>query len=255
MPLRKQSPPSWTKLGNDIISAAATNNADLANTVATTATAVVTEQSRSFFDAASKQFRDLSKQVFRQNLSFGNEPAATASTSNNTIMTTVAALNVQPSASENVGRAADYCKCGAVGACLCDSTEYNADCLPTEVKQEIKENISPEHTINEETLHSMQKIYGSSAALTTAITTMTTPTITLNTKVDTNDWLIAKDPSTATTHTTASMFSAEPAGAAMQLPPTTATPTPQPPPLTTQTQQSTVAEKSGIENEFQAHNT
>uniref|UniRef100_A0A1I8PU86 Uncharacterized protein n=1 Tax=Stomoxys calcitrans TaxID=35570 RepID=A0A1I8PU86_STOCA len=44
MPIRKQSPPTWTKIGTDMLTAAGTNNVDLANSVATTAAAVVTEQ-------------------------------------------------------------------------------------------------------------------------------------------------------------------------------------------------------------------
>ncbi|XP_037828832.1 serine-rich adhesin for platelets isoform X2 [Lucilia sericata] len=235
VPLRKQSPPSWTKLGNDIITAAATNNVDLANTVATTAAAVVTEQSRSFFDAA-KQLRDFSKQVFRQNLSFGNEPVTTASTSSTT-MTTASALNVQPTASESnsgmlLGRAGEYCGCGCVGTatgCLCGTmltTECNADCIPTDVKQEIKENISPEHTINEETLHKMQKLYGSSAAITTAAAT-----INFEPNDDNNETTIIDSPATA------------------------AAVTPPPPTTTTQIQHSTVAATSGIESELPAHNT
>ncbi|KAI8119367.1 Protein phosphatase 1 regulatory subunit 37 [Lucilia cuprina] len=236
VPLRKQSPPSWTKLGNDIITAAATNNVDLANTVATTAAAVVTEQSRSFFDAA-KQLRDFSKQVFRQNLSFGNEPVTTASTSSTT-MTTASALNVQPTASESsggilLGRAGEYCGCDCVGTttgCLCGTmltTECNADCIPTDVKQEIKENISPEHTINEETLHTMQKLYGSSAALTN-----TAATVNIEPNNDNNQTTIIDTLATAA-----------------------AAVTPPPPTTTTQIQHSNVAATSGIESELPAHNT
>ncbi|XP_065358025.1 serine-rich adhesin for platelets [Calliphora vicina] len=251
VPLRKQSPPSWSKLGNDFITAAATNNVDLANTVATTAAAVVTEQSRSFFDAA-KQFRDFSKQVFRQNLSFGNEPVTTASTSSTT-MTTASALNVQPTASESsggllLGRTGEFCGCGCVGTttgCLCGSTlttECNADCIPTEVKQEIKENISPEHTINEETLHTMQKLCGSSAAMTMTAT----PTINFDTSDANNDWINTNESSTIST----SMLSASPAAGS-----TAAVSAPLPPTPTTQIPLSTIASTSGTESELPAHNT
>ncbi|XP_075151623.1 uncharacterized protein LOC142225680 isoform X2 [Haematobia irritans] len=181
MPLRKQSPPSWTKLGTDILTAAGTNNVDLANSVATTAAAVVTEQSRSFLDAASKQFRDFSKQVFRQNLSFGNESVTTAAT---TTLTSSTVNN--PSSGDVIGAVELSDLSGVTSNSTVDnsssnvasvtfsttvqttsSIECNVATLPTDVKQEIKENISPEHTINEETLHSLQKLYGSTTPAST----------------------------------------------------------------------------------------
>lgn len=183
IPLRKQSPPTWSKLGTDILTAAGRNNVnvELGNTVATTAAAVVTEQSRSFLDAASKQFRDFSKQVFRQNLSFGNEAVTTAST---TTITSSTVNNPHSGAGAEdvpggVGPAEQIgVVCAHVGACGDDpstcivssyatpSMECNVDSLPTDVKQEIKENISPEHTINEGTLHTMQKLGGTTAPAT-----------------------------------------------------------------------------------------
>ena len=236
VPLRKSSPPSWTKLGNDIINAAATNNADLANTVATTAAAVVTEQSRSFFDAASKQFRDFSKQVFRQNLSFGNEAITTSSTST-ALMATATVQNPEATANENIARIDDYYGCGCIAntsGCLCGSnasnTEYDVDCIPTDVKQEIKENISPEHTINEETLHTMQKLYGASE----------TAPFNFDINKDNDDW--------ANTFDTASKMAEGGTAEANQQTPSTAPPT-------TQITQSIVATKSGVENELPAHNT
>lgn len=253
--MRKQSPPSWTKLGNDIITAAATNSVDLANTVATTAAAVVaeqsrTEQSRSFFDFS---LRDFGKQVFRQNLSFGNEPVTSTASTSTATMSTSSALNVQPTASENVvgGRTAgEFGVCGCVGTttgCLCSgssslNTEYSADCIPTDVKQEIKENISPEHTINEETLHTMQKLCGSSAAMTPA---------NLESNDDKQIFINTMETSTAPSAVgvTASAVAATVTTAAV-----TAI-TPQPPPTITQIQHSNVAAASGIESELPAHNT
>lgn len=193
VPLRKQSPPSWSKLGTDMLTAAGSNNIDLTNTVATTAAAVVTEQSRSFLDAASRQFRDFSKQVFRQNLSFGNESVTTASTTTITSSTVHNPNSGESSSTDGFGEFTGLICSGAVGgvgvsgnvmdipssfATTSSSTiECNVDSLPTDVKQEIKENISPEHTINEEILHKIQKLHvntttatetGSSSAATAA---------------------------------------------------------------------------------------
>ncbi|KAM7353513.1 uncharacterized protein ACRADG_005545 isoform 1-T5 [Cochliomyia hominivorax] len=244
VPMRKQSPPSWTKFGNDLITAAASNSVDLANTAVTTAAAVVTEQSRSFFDFS---LRDFGKQVFRQNLSFGNEPVNAASSSSMTTMTTSSTHNVQPTASESAGvlsleKSAEFCDCiGTTTGCLCGSTtnnEYNADCIPTEVKQEIKENISPEHTINEETLHTMQKLYTNSSSAA-----MTSYPLNLNTNDDKN----------IIDSSTIPLAIGGEGGAAVSVIPT---PTPPPPPTTTQIpQHSTVTTASGIENEIPAHNT
>uniref|UniRef100_A0A1I8NDN1 Leucine Rich repeat protein n=1 Tax=Musca domestica TaxID=7370 RepID=A0A1I8NDN1_MUSDO len=174
LPLRKQSPPSWSKLGTDMFIAANSNNADLANTVATTAAAVVTEQSRSFLDAASKQFR-----VFRQNLSFGNESVTTAST---TTITSSTVNNPNSGEAEmmtgmlhsNSGAAAGVVGGITSSCCIAPSSsavECNVDTLPTDVKQEIKENISPEHTINEETLRTIQKMAGNATPSTASVTT------------------------------------------------------------------------------------
>ncbi|XP_073824621.1 uncharacterized protein isoform X2 [Musca autumnalis] len=178
MPLRKQSPPSWPKLGTDILIAANSNNADLASTVATTAAAVVTEQSRSFLDAASKQFRDFSKQVFRQNLSFGNESVTTAST---TTITSSTVNNPNSGEAEMTGML--QCSTGAAAGgvgCVTSScfigpsssaSEYNVESLPTDVKHEIKENISPDHTINEETLLTLHKMQANTGPPTASRTT------------------------------------------------------------------------------------
>uniref|UniRef100_A0A1I8PI53 Uncharacterized protein n=2 Tax=Stomoxys calcitrans TaxID=35570 RepID=A0A1I8PI53_STOCA len=179
MPIRKQSPPTWTKIGTDMLTAAGTNNVDLANSVATTAAAVVTEQSRSFLDAASKQFRDFSKQVFRQNLSFGNESVTTASTTTITSSTVNNPSSAEGTSAAGYGEMAGVMGSGAGGSCnkvasitsscavaSTSAIECNVDSLPTDVKQEIKENISPEHTINEETLHKIQKLHGSTTTST-----------------------------------------------------------------------------------------
>lgn len=151
LPLRKQSPPSWTKLSTDILNATSCGNVEVVNTTVTTASSVVAEQSRSFLDAASKQFRDFSKQVFRQNLSFGNEAITT------TLTTTVTTTSVN-----NIGCSASGLLSSSISATTCTgcpgSIECDAGLIPTDVKQEIKENISPEHTVNEETIHSFQKL-------------------------------------------------------------------------------------------------
>lgn len=173
VPLRKQSPPSWSK--PDMLTAAGSTNIDFPNAVATTAAAVVPEQSRSFLDAASRQFRDFSKQVFRQNLSFGNESVTTASTTTITSSTVNNPNSGESSSTDGFGEFTGLICSGAVGgvgvsgnvmdiprsfATTSSSTiECNVDSLPTDVKQEIKENISPEHTINEETLHKIQKLH------------------------------------------------------------------------------------------------
>uniref|UniRef100_A0A1A9WM43 Uncharacterized protein n=1 Tax=Glossina brevipalpis TaxID=37001 RepID=A0A1A9WM43_9MUSC len=153
LPLRKQSPPSWTKLSTDILNATSSGNVEVMNIAVTTATTVVAEQSRSFLDAASKQFRDFSKQVFRQNLSFGNEAIIT--TPLTTTVTTASVIStVGCSASGVLGSSVSATTClGCPGSIECD-----AGLIPTDVKQEIKENISPEHTVNEETIHSFQKL-------------------------------------------------------------------------------------------------
>lgn len=232
--MRKSSPPSWAKLGTDIIKVAASNNADITNTVATTTSAIATEQSRSFFDTASRQFRDFSKQVFRQNLSFGNEAVTTTSTST-TMMTTAAVQNLETATNENIAEIDDYYGCGCISKkseCLCGNnalnTEYDANCIPTEVKQEIKENISPEHTINEEALHTMQKFLNA------------TETAPLNTDInkDNANWANTFDTDNKITEKTMEsnqqIQTAEPAK---------------------QMTQSIVTKKSGFENELPAHNT
>ncbi|XP_054743883.1 serine-rich adhesin for platelets isoform X1 [Anastrepha obliqua] len=106
-------------------------------------------------DASSQQLlqkfvhasQQLSK-VFRQNLSFGNEVATTTNTFTSVFGATAGAD-------------------GSGGGCgaLPSSEQHDATLIPTEVKQEIKENISPEHTINEETLQGLQKLAGIEGAV------------------------------------------------------------------------------------------
>ncbi|XP_060666418.1 mucin-2 isoform X1 [Drosophila nasuta] len=98
----------------------------------------------SFLDTASRQLRDFGKQVFRQNLSFnnsgdgmmalmtGSSQLEANNASGTTVMSPVAESATPP--------------------------ECNAMHMPLSLKRELKENISPEHTINEETLHTLQKL-------------------------------------------------------------------------------------------------
>lgn len=115
-------------------------------------------------DASSQQLlqkfvhasQQLSK-VFRQNLSFGNEATTTptAATTANTHS------GITAGASGNTNDALSGGSDGSVISNITLPTEqHDIALIPTEVKQEIKENISPEHTINEETLQSLQKLTG-----------------------------------------------------------------------------------------------
>ncbi|TDG45951.1 hypothetical protein AWZ03_007671 [Drosophila navojoa] len=98
----------------------------------------------SFLDTASRQLRDLRKQVFRPNLSFniGNDSASSAGQLD--VNASAAATTMSPILS-SVGESPS-------------PPERNAVHMPLSLKRELKENISPEHTINEETLHSLQKL-------------------------------------------------------------------------------------------------
>ncbi|XP_017464973.1 PREDICTED: serine-rich adhesin for platelets isoform X2 [Rhagoletis zephyria] len=101
------------------------------------------------FVHASQQ---LSK-VFRQNLSFGNEAATTTNTLAG--ITSVSGVTTGGFLSGGVDG----------NGTLPPTEQHDVTLIPTEVKQEIKENISPEHTINEETLHSLQKLTGIEVAV------------------------------------------------------------------------------------------
>lgn len=116
---RKTSPASWTSLSGSNISNSSQN---------------VDTGSSSFLDTASRQLRDFSKQVFRQNISFNNssgEPTAAA--------------QLEATSSSSSTESASPPECNAVN-------------MPPSLKRQLKENISPEHTINEETLHTLQKL-------------------------------------------------------------------------------------------------
>ncbi|XP_016987491.1 uncharacterized protein LOC108050348 isoform X2 [Drosophila rhopaloa] len=125
---RKSSPASWTSLTSSNISNASHNTSSNAET-----------GSSSFLDTASKQLRDFSKQVFRQNISFNNsgEQAAVAAAAQHELSTGTSASSSTESPSP---------------------PECNAAHMPLSLKRQLKENISPEHTINEETLHTLQKL-------------------------------------------------------------------------------------------------
>lgn len=96
----------------------------------------------SFLDTATVKLRDFGKQVFRQNLSFNNSGDGINST---TAGATTADAQQQQQMDINMSETSQT---------VCDSPLH----MPLSLKRELKENISPEHTINEETLHSLQKL-------------------------------------------------------------------------------------------------
>ncbi|ALC38443.1 CG31635, partial [Drosophila busckii] len=125
------------------------------NTAATTAAATATEtvaSGSSLLDTA-RQLRDFSKQVFRQNLSFNNSVGGSgggggeglASATVSTVQDGSATGAATVTSSSNLGESPTHSEC-------------NAAHMPLSLKRELKENISPEHTINEETLHTLQKL-------------------------------------------------------------------------------------------------
>ncbi|XP_055904086.1 serine-rich adhesin for platelets isoform X2 [Eupeodes corollae] len=153
VPVRRRTPPAgnqfpWCKLGTEMCkpvttvmqSAAAVSSGYVACGPPTTAVVASVESPRSFFDAASKQLRDFSKQVFRQNIAFGNE-----------------ATNVNQEQQQQL----------QLQLTQQQMLQHDCDTIPSDMKLEIKENISPEHTINEEQLHSLQKIGGSPGSSST----------------------------------------------------------------------------------------
>lgn len=122
-------------------------------------------------DASSQQLlqkfvhasQQLSK-VFRQNLSFGNEAVTTTTTTtaaaaaaSTTITYSGITTDVTGIANDPLSGCSDGC---GIGSITLPTEQHDIALIPTEVKQEIKENISPEHTINEETLQSLQKLTG-----------------------------------------------------------------------------------------------
>ncbi|XP_037712269.1 flocculation protein FLO11 isoform X1 [Drosophila subpulchrella] len=125
---RKSSPASWTSLTGSNISNASQNTSSHTDT-----------GSSSFLDTASRQLRDFSKQVFRQNISFNNsgEQAASGAVGQHELSTGTSASSSTESPSP---------------------PECNTAHIPLSLKRQLKENISPEHTINEETLHTLQKL-------------------------------------------------------------------------------------------------
>jgi len=90
----------------------------------------------SFLDTASRQLRDFGKQVFRQNLSFNSGDVVGGASP----LDSSPAMTMSPVAESPT------------------SPELNAMHMPLSLKRELKENISPEHTINEETLHTLRKL-------------------------------------------------------------------------------------------------
>lgn len=110
-----------------------------ATTTAVSTAATTLEQSRSFLDNAQRQLSEIGKQVFGQNRSFGNK--------SNQVTTTPLTACSGVSENHNIENLSEQHAAAAVS------------CIPIEVKKEIKENISPEHTINEETLVSLQKMF------------------------------------------------------------------------------------------------
>ncbi|KPU73515.1 uncharacterized protein Dana_GF15445, isoform D [Drosophila ananassae] len=126
---RKISPASWTSLTGSNISNSSQN-----------ATSNVETSSSSILETASRQLRDFSKQVFRQNISFNNSGDAASSG-------TVASLEGISTATSSSSSTESP-----------SPPECNAAHMPSSLKRQLKENISPEHTINEETLHTLQKL-------------------------------------------------------------------------------------------------
>ncbi|KAH8260805.1 hypothetical protein KR038_000678 [Drosophila bunnanda] len=127
---RKTSPASWTSLTGSNISNSSQN---------------VDSGSSSFLDTASRQLRDFSKQVFRQNISFNNNSGGDPTASGGgTLAAQLEGSTTATSSSSSTESAS--------------SPECNATHMPLSLKRQLKENISPEHTINEETLHSLQKL-------------------------------------------------------------------------------------------------
>ncbi|XP_034668632.1 serine-rich adhesin for platelets isoform X2 [Drosophila subobscura] len=141
---RKNSPSSWTSLTNSNSNSTSNSNSNLDSVAGT--------GSSSFLDTASRQLRDFSKQVFRQNISFNNSGDGAASSGSAAVQldgngaTGTTTTTTTTTSSSSSTESASPPECNA------------AHMLPPSLKRQLKENISPEHTINEETLHTLQKL-------------------------------------------------------------------------------------------------
>ncbi|XP_070065327.1 pneumococcal serine-rich repeat protein isoform X3 [Drosophila virilis] len=143
---RKTTPPARGNGGsNNATTTAAATAAGGAGSLVTGASGLETGAgSSSFLDTASRQLRDFGKQVFRQNLSFNNSGDGMGAAAQLDVNPSAVAMATSPILS-NVAESPSPPECNAVH-------------MPLSLKRELKENISPEHTINEETLHTLQKL-------------------------------------------------------------------------------------------------
>ncbi|XP_030556581.1 mucin-5AC isoform X1 [Drosophila novamexicana] len=145
---RKTTPPSRGNGGSNnatTTAATAAGGAGSTGSLATGASGLETGAgSSSFLDTASRQLRDFGKQVFRQNLSFNNSGDGMGAAAQLDVNPSAVAMATSPILS-NVAESPSPPECNAVH-------------MPLSLKRELKENISPEHTINEETLHTLQKL-------------------------------------------------------------------------------------------------
>lgn len=149
MATRKTTPPSRSNSccsSNTTMGAAASLAAGMgAGSAATGAFGLeMSGGGSSFLDTASRQLRDLRKQMFRPNLSFNIGNDSVSSAGQLEVNPSAVAMTISPILS-NVAESPS-------------SPERNAVHMPLCLKRELKENISPEHTINEETLHTLQKL-------------------------------------------------------------------------------------------------
>ncbi|XP_068141066.1 LOW QUALITY PROTEIN: serine-rich adhesin for platelets [Drosophila tropicalis] len=136
---RKTTPPSiWSCNTNSALNQGETGS----NTAST-----------SFLESASRHVRDFGKQVFRQNLSFNNSCDLAAAANSNTDGNTLS--SVAPGGTTSSSSLSSTSAEMPTSPAL--SQECNTVHMPSSLKRELKENISPEHTINEETLHTLQK--------------------------------------------------------------------------------------------------
>lgn len=142
MPTRKTTPPSRSN------SNATTGATGAAGGGGAGATAETAAGGISFLDTATVKLRDFGKQVFRQNLSFNNSGDGIGNSSS---AAGAAAEAQQQHQQQQLQQ--QQLDINTTGASF-DSPLH----MPLSLKRELKENISPEHTINEETLHSLQKI-------------------------------------------------------------------------------------------------
>ncbi|XP_033236699.1 serine-rich adhesin for platelets isoform X2 [Drosophila pseudoobscura] len=139
---RKTSPSSWTSLTGGSHCATSNSNSNSNSNL----DSVSGTGSSSFLDTASRQLRDFSKQVFRQNISFNNSGDGAASSG---------PAGVQLDGNGATGTTTTSSSSSTESA---SPPECNAAHMPPSLKRQLKENISPEHTINEETLHTLQKL-------------------------------------------------------------------------------------------------